>query len=58
MLDFHQDAHGDWVASLFCGHTRHVRHRPPWPERARVLDAEQRLARVGAPSPCERCAER
>ena len=30
ILGFHQDEYGDWVAELACGHTQHVRHRPPW----------------------------
>jgi hypothetical protein len=27
---FHQDAEGQWLAELGCGHNQHVRHDPPW----------------------------
>jgi hypothetical protein len=52
---FHQDDAGDWVADLSCGHTQHMRHRPPWQLRAWVLDAEQRAKRIGAPIDCSQC---
>ena len=39
---FHVDGEGDWVADLDCGHTRHVRHRPPFFNRPWVVDPEQR----------------
>ncbi|WP_313116076.1 DUF3565 domain-containing protein [Ectopseudomonas guguanensis] len=55
-VDFHQDEHGDWVAVLACGHTQHVRHRPPWQNRPWVLDPEQRQARLGSPFACGWCA--
>lgn len=47
LLDFRQDEHGHWLAILSCGHTQHLRHQPPWQNRAWVLDAEQRQARIG-----------
>ena len=34
---FHKDEEGYWVAELDCGHTRHMRHDPPWQERTWVL---------------------
>ena len=40
---FHQDAAGDWVAELACGHAQHVRHRPPWQRAA--LDGQRGGAR-------------
>ena len=52
---FHRDEHGDWVAELSCGHGQHVRHRPPWRERAWVLSEEGRLARLGQPIECALC---
>ncbi|MDO9322294.1 MAG: DUF3565 domain-containing protein [Pseudomonas sp.] len=57
LLDFHQDAHGHWVASLSCGHTQHLRHQPPWQNRAWVMAAAQRQARLGEPFPCGWCAQ-
>lgn len=56
LLDFRQDEHGDWVAVLSCGHTQHLRHQPPWQNRAWVLDAQQRRAQLGKPFPCGWCA--
>ena len=55
MVGFHCDDEGDWVATLECGHTQHVRHRPPFQMRPWALDAEERRARVGAPLACPLC---
>ena len=38
LLGFHQDEDGHWVAELSCGHTQHLRHQPPWQNRAWVMD--------------------
>jgi hypothetical protein len=56
LLDFRQDEHGDWLAVLSCGHTQHLRHQPPWQNRAWVMDAEQRQARIGEHFDCGWCA--
>ena len=56
IVGFHQDEHGDWVAELFCGHTQHVRHRPPWELRPWVETAEGRLKRVGGTLLCVKCS--
>jgi hypothetical protein len=56
LLDFRQDELGDWVAVLSCGHTQHLRHQPPWQNRAWVLDAQQRRAQLDKPFPCGWCA--
>ncbi|WP_341303668.1 DUF3565 domain-containing protein [Pseudomonas sp. TMP25] len=56
LLDFRQDEHGDWVAVLSCGHTQHLRHQPPWQNRAWVLNAKQRNAQRGKPFACGWCA--
>ena len=55
MVGFEQDEHGDWVALLDCGHRQHVRHQPPWQERAWVVSAEGRESRVGQPLECPLC---
>ena len=55
MEGFHQDDQGQWVAHLECGHTQHVRHRPPFQERPWVIDAEGRAGRLGAPLECPLC---
>jgi hypothetical protein len=55
LIDFAQDADGHWQAILSCGHTQHLRHQPPWQNRAWVLDAKQRASRLGLPFPCGWC---
>ena len=57
IVDFHQDADGDWVAELACGHQRHVRHRPPLFPEPWVLDSEGRSQRIGTPLECGLCDE-
>jgi hypothetical protein len=57
MVGFEQDEAGDWVALLECGHRQHVRHRPPWQERAWVLTSEGRRGRLGQPLECTECTE-
>jgi tellurite methyltransferase len=52
---FHQDSEGHWVAELACGHDQHVRHRPPFQDRAWVIDDVRRAARVGSPLECPLC---
>ncbi|MGH8014359.1 MAG: DUF3565 domain-containing protein [Candidatus Binataceae bacterium] len=54
---FHQDAEGDWVAELECGHTQHVRHQPPFQLRPWVITAEGRRSRIGVELYCKECAE-
>jgi tellurite methyltransferase len=52
---FRQDAEGDWVAELACGHSRHIRHKPPFQLAEWVTSAEGRDAHIGAPVPCKFC---
>jgi tellurite methyltransferase len=52
---FHQDEVGDWVAELSCLHSQHVRHRPPFQDRAWVTTAAGRRERIGAPIECPLC---
>jgi tellurite methyltransferase len=52
---FHKDTKADWVAELRCGHTQHMRHRPPWQDRAWVLDDDERARRVGGEIDCPLC---
>jgi hypothetical protein len=52
---FHQDEHGDWVADLACGHTQHVRHRPPWELRSWVVSEEGRREHLGCMLHCMKC---
>jgi tellurite methyltransferase len=52
---FHQDAHGDWVAQLSCGHNQHVRHHPPFWSRPWVTTESGRAEKLGQPLPCVLC---
>lgn len=54
-LLFQQDAQGDWVATLACGHTQHVRHRPPFELRPWVLSEAGRRDKLGAEFDCLFC---
>jgi hypothetical protein len=57
IVGFEQDDQGEWVALLECGHRQHVRHRPPWQERAWVLTEEGRRGCFGTPLECRTCDE-
>ncbi len=52
---FHQDDDGDWVADLSCLHRQHLRHRPPFQDRAWVIDDLTRQKRVGSAIDCPLC---
>jgi len=54
---FHKDEEGYWVADLDCGHTRHMRHNPPWQERDWVVARASREARIGQDIDCAECEE-
>lgn len=57
MLAFRPD--GDaWIATLDCGHRRHVRHRPPLSSYPWIDDPAGRAAHIGLPIECDRCAQR
>ena len=55
ILTFRQDDEGHWVADLECGHTRHVRHDPPWQNRPWVTTAEGRAGFIGRMLDCGQC---
>jgi hypothetical protein len=57
IVAFRRDEHGDWIAELACGHSRHVRHRPPFELRPWVVDEEGRRARVGTLLDCGLCEQ-
>lgn len=57
IVGFHQDQRRDWVAELECGHARHVRHAPPFQDRAWVLTAEGRQKFIGVQIECKLCAD-
>ncbi len=55
IIGFHLDEHGDWVADLSCGHTRHVRHDPPWQNRPWVTVLHGREEKLGIQLDCRKC---
>ena len=55
IIGFHQDENGDWVADLECGHTQHVRHKPPWENRPWVTTAAGRKDFLGHQQLCKKC---
>jgi hypothetical protein len=57
IIGFLQDKEGHWVAVLFCGHTQHVRHDPPWQERPWVTTEAGRMAHIGDHLECKKCDE-
>jgi hypothetical protein len=57
IVSFHQDEENHWVADLDCGHTRHVRHDPPWQNRPWVLDEQERNKFKGHKLNCVKCDE-
>jgi hypothetical protein len=57
IIGFHQDQQGHWIADLECGHTRHMRHDPPWQNRPWVITAEGRTQFLGTIVTCIACSK-
>lgn len=55
IVGFHLGDDQHWVADLACGHTRHVRHEPPWTLRPWVLTEEGRAKFIGVEMECAKC---
>ena len=55
IVGYHQDDEGHWVAELACGHGQHVRHSPPFQDRAWVTEAAGREAHLGTNLVCPFC---
>jgi len=55
IIGFHQDSDGVWVADLECTHDQHVRHNPPWQERAWAMTEIGRQDKLGAELDCVFC---
>lgn len=52
---FHRDDADDWVAELDCGHRQHMRHNPPFTERAWVESEDRRNDKLGERIECRLC---
>jgi len=57
IIDFHLDEENHWVADLACGHTQHVRHDPPWQNRAWVTTEKGREEYIDTELKCKKCDE-
>ncbi len=55
ILGFHRDKAGDWVAELDCGHSQHVRHRPPFENRPWTTTEAGRRSKLGLRLKCPNC---
>ncbi len=55
VTEFNLDDKDDWVASLGCGHTIHVRHNPPFQNRPWVLTHKGREETIGTMFDCVHC---
>jgi hypothetical protein len=55
IIAFYRDEENHWVARLACGHSRHVRHDPPWQSRPWVETVEGRQAKIGQILNCKKC---
>lgn len=55
IVDFGLDDDNDWFAVLDCGHTQHVRHRPPFINRVWVTTQAGRDSRLGHRLACVCC---
>lgn len=57
IIRFEKDEEDDWVAVLGCGHSRHVRHNPPWFNRPWVEKKAGRERFLGTELKCKKCDE-
>jgi hypothetical protein len=57
IMGYHQDTEQHWVAELVCGHFQHVRHNPPWSNRAWVISQQGRDGMLGHELNCVKCDE-
>ena len=55
IVGYHKDDQQDWVAELGCLHFQHVRHNPPWFNRAWVISESGRAAKIGHQLNCAKC---
>jgi len=58
IINYHLDEDQDWVAELACGHFQHVRHNPPWQNRAWVTSESGRKEKLGELLECVKCDDK
>ena len=47
IIGFRPDDDGHWIADLACGHSQHMRHKPPFIERPWVMTEAGRRGKLG-----------
>lgn len=57
IVGFYQDEEGHWVADLACGHSQHLRHKPPLISRPWVLTEAGRQQFLGHELVCKLCVQ-
>ncbi|MGH1364136.1 MAG: DUF3565 domain-containing protein [Calditrichia bacterium] len=55
IVRFHKDEAGDWIVDLDCGHSRHMRHDPPWSNMNWIYSSESRYDKMGEIVDCRDC---
>ncbi len=55
IVAYHLDEEQHWVGDLACGHSQHLRHNPPFTERAWVTGERTRASMLGHPLDCKLC---
>ncbi len=58
ILSFAQDDQQDWFVTLSCGHTQHIRHKPPFQNYPWVTNSEGRESKLGEALNCPLCDHR
>lgn len=53
----HDPTEDEWIALLECGHRQHVRHNPPWVNRAWIRTQQGRSRAIGQPLRCRLCEQ-
>ncbi len=51
----HEEGPGAWIARLACGHTQHIRHKPPFQNAEWVMSESGRQTMLGSSLKCALC---
>lgn len=55
IVEFYKDENQEWVAKLDCGHTQHMRHKPPFINRPWTKTKDGRKNYIGHKIDCKKC---